>query len=174
MHPFILSSLYILMTSLVKFQPIYTYYNLALKKCDSTSQWTLHGLWPDYNKKVWPQYCRNETINLKYLESYWDDLKKDWTSCEGDASDLILWSHEWNKHGTCVGMNQTQFFSTVLDLYTFVITAGLADTLCNQRHVRFYEWSDQCFIPFNLNFTQIKYEAQMVDCRVVPVKWGGG
>ena len=34
---------------------------------------------------------------LEYMDTYWKDIK-------GDDNDL--WSHEWNKHGTCMRYDQ--------------------------------------------------------------------
>ncbi|CAD6891192.1 unnamed protein product [Tilletia controversa] len=72
---------------------------------------TVHGIWPDYCSGRYPQYCtadsgipeftgpeiraivgKYDAELLKYMDTYW-------TSYNNDPSDL--WSHEFNKHGTC-------------------------------------------------------------------------
>ncbi|KAM0749163.1 ribonuclease T2 [Meredithblackwellia eburnea MCA 4105] len=73
--------------------------------------WTEHGLWADYcteDPHNWPYDCdskrfhtgaelrkilQNETELVDYMEKYW---------IPDAGSTDSFWSHEWNKHGTCV------------------------------------------------------------------------
>ncbi|KAI1625544.1 ribonuclease T2 [Exophiala viscosa] len=75
------------------------------------TSWTIHGLWPDLCAGGFDQFCDdarshediravlqsiNPTITrdlLAYMDAYWLSL---------DGRDNHLWSHEWNKHGTCI------------------------------------------------------------------------
>ncbi|KAL1991374.1 hypothetical protein VTN49DRAFT_5366 [Thermomyces lanuginosus] len=78
--------------------------------------WTIHGLWPDHCDGSFDEFCDSsrEYSNislilvdagrsdlLDYMQTYWKDYQGD------DAS---LWSHEWNKHGTCVSTLETQCY----------------------------------------------------------------
>ncbi len=57
----------------------------------------LHGLWPQ-NNQGWPQDCTNEaldpSIRQKFPELY---------------PSAKLYTHEWEKHGTCSGLTQTKY-----------------------------------------------------------------
>ena len=80
--------------------------------------WTIHGLWPDLCTGGFEQFCNNtrnrspEQIThilstasssshgepthpdlLEYITKHWLSL---------DSRNSNLWSHEWNKHGTCI------------------------------------------------------------------------
>lgn len=57
----------------------------------------LHGLWPQYNQG-WPQNCTTESFDPKMMQQFPDlyPSKK-------------LYTHEWEKHGTCAGLSQTQY-----------------------------------------------------------------
>lgn len=78
--------------------------------------WTIHGLWPDHCDGSFDQYCDshrlynnvseileyfNEMALLSYMKIYWKDYQ---------GSDPTLWSHEWNKHGTCVSTLETSCY----------------------------------------------------------------
>jgi len=96
--------------------------------------WTIHGLWPDHCDAKFNQYCdrsreendivgvlqgAGESSLLSYMDTYWKDIK-------GDDNDL--WSHEWNKHGTCfstigpscvesTGQAVVYYFTSAVDLF---------------------------------------------------------
>ncbi|EPQ30355.1 uncharacterized protein PFL1_01881 [Pseudozyma flocculosa PF-1] len=70
--------------------------------------WTLHGVWPDRCSGGYDASCdssrnhgdiagilrgANATDVLDYMNQYWLDIR---------GNDNSFWSHEWNKHGTCV------------------------------------------------------------------------
>lgn len=70
--------------------------------------WTMHGLWPDHCDGGFDQFCDDTrsynnitevlislgaTDLLAYMNTYWRADR---------GSDEHLWSHEWNKHGTCI------------------------------------------------------------------------
>jgi len=70
----------------------------------------MHGLWPQYEKKGWPQNCSaggklgNETI-----KSMLDVM----------PSEKLI-QHEWTKHGTCSGMDARGYFAKAREAYTAV------------------------------------------------------
>lgn len=72
--------------------------------------WTLHGLWPDNCDGSWEEFC-DDSLNVdsrikpilvdqfKDPELY-EKMARSWKNFNGD--DESLWTHEFNKHGTCV------------------------------------------------------------------------
>ncbi|KAL4873803.1 hypothetical protein BDV12DRAFT_53321 [Aspergillus spectabilis] len=73
-----------------------------------SDSWTIHGLWPDNCDGTYEEFCdesrqysnitaiieeSGRTKLLSYMNEYWKDYSGD---------DESLWSHEWNKHGTCM------------------------------------------------------------------------
>lgn len=85
------------------------------------NQWTIHGLWPSTNsgKDVF-----NCNTSYPFNETQIKDLKKDlehyWPDFLGpDTGEL--WSHEWNKHGTCAGIlpelaGEYNYFKKTMDI----------------------------------------------------------
>lgn len=76
--------------------------------------WTIHGLWPDYCTGGFDAFC-NSTRALSGAHirdiiaaadaagthpGLLDFMDQHWQSMDYEASHL--WSHEWNKHGTCI------------------------------------------------------------------------
>jgi ribonuclease T2 len=78
-----------------------------------SNSWTIHGLWPDLCAGGFEQFCDSDRSHsdikgvisraldgdkragelLGFMGKYWRSY---------DGHDEYLWSHEWNKHGTCV------------------------------------------------------------------------
>ncbi len=100
-------------TSLI---PYFTYY-LALQKCHHNSNYTLHGLWIDYSKGGYPQFCNNTAFDPNELLPIYKNLNRYWGSCYG--SNEGLWEHEWKKHGTCFSpaFSLKEYFNKTLHLY---------------------------------------------------------
>lgn len=69
----------------------------------------LHGLWPQFNRG-YPQSCTTEAFDpqmMKQFPNLYPSAK--------------LYSHEWEKHGTCSGLTQLeyhQFSKTLKDSFT--------------------------------------------------------
>ncbi|GME74786.1 unnamed protein product [Ambrosiozyma monospora] len=70
---------------------------------------TLHGLWPDLCDGSYKQYCDN-SMTIDSAESVLNDfgesdllskMQEVWKDYKGNDDDL--WTHEFNKHGTCLG-----------------------------------------------------------------------
>ena len=82
------------------------YLVLALQKCQGSSTWTLHGLWPE-----WGQNCGSEKFDEAQISSIESDMEKYWLSCpEYSDSNVEFWDHEWSKHGTCTTDSQSSYF----------------------------------------------------------------
>ena len=67
----------------------------------------VHGLWPQY-ERGWPARCRTK--------NYW--LSKNLINTMLDimpSKRLVI--HQWNKHGTCAGVSQQDYFAVTRQLY---------------------------------------------------------
>jgi len=87
-------------------------YRFQMQKCKYNNEFTIHGLWPE-----WDQYCHGENFDLHKIGDVQDRLSDEWPSCVGHHGNSWLWSHEWKRHGTCSGMEQHEFFRKALDLH---------------------------------------------------------
>ena len=84
------------------------------------THFTLHGLWPQYTTTGYPSYCSTEefddsipnTIGWSTMTQYWPDVKYDESSSDYDS----FWSYEWDKHGTCAGLEQLDYFNDAISL----------------------------------------------------------
>jgi ribonuclease I len=85
------------------------------------SNFTLHGLWPQYsNAPGYPSFCTKEpfdpqapaSVGLSTMKNYWPNVK----STGNDPNYSSFWEHEWEKHGTCTGLSQKQYFQDAVDL----------------------------------------------------------
>ena len=93
---------------------------LSLKKCTENSEWSIHGLWLDYNNGTYPQHCSTmefDTIPNDMI----NNMNNYWYSCDGNNHDF--WNHELQKHGSCIRdftdntLTSTTYFNTTLALY---------------------------------------------------------
>jgi Ribonuclease T2 family len=64
----------------------------------------LHGLWPQY-EKGWPASCTSEAFDPKMPKQFPDLYPSS-----------KLFTHEWEKHGTCSGLTQVKFHQLASDL----------------------------------------------------------
>ncbi|XP_039045387.1 ribonuclease 2-like [Hibiscus syriacus] len=93
---------------------------------NSPTEFTIHGLWPDYNDGTWPSCCARARFDVKEISPLMDALEKYWPSLYCSRSSTcfsgkgIFWAHEWEKHGTCsspVIQDEYTFFLTALNVY---------------------------------------------------------
>jgi ribonuclease I len=125
---------------------LYIYYCLALQKWCSTD-YKIHGLWPDYNADSYPSYCSDTPFNLAELQQSpkYESMLENWYDCTYNDT-ISLYEHEWLKHGTCVaaqiGYSQNEYFEKVLELF---------DT---------YKELDVDKICFNLDFERISCDTE--------------
>jgi ribonuclease T2 len=69
----------------------------------------VHGLWPQ-NEQGWPQYCNSAVpVPEETVQGVLDLMP---------ARKLI--HHEWAAHGTCSGLDPSEFFATVRRAYTSI------------------------------------------------------
>jgi len=79
----------------------------------------LHGLWPDTARGQGPEDCPGPAFNASLVT---DQLR-------GIMPSDGLIEHEWTTHGTCSGMNQTDYFSLAIRALQMVkIPAALKTT----------------------------------------------
>ena len=68
---------------------------------------TLHGLWPDGEGAVWPQYCAaTEILSPATIRP---------VLCSTPSPQLV--QHEWAKHGTCMGTTPANYFAMSTKLF---------------------------------------------------------
>lgn len=86
-----------------------------------------HGLWPQYNRGF-PESCDHAQAN--------DLVPRDLVSALSDIMPSAgLMRHEWRKHGTCAGLSQRDYFSTLHNAYQAVIIPPAFRNVTSQRMV---------------------------------------
>lgn len=69
---------------------------------------SLHGLWPDGEGRLWPQYCRDTSLLPQSV------IRQN--MCATPSAQLL--QHEWAKHGTCMGdLRPAAYFGRSTGLY---------------------------------------------------------
>ncbi|XP_054758662.2 ribonuclease Oy-like [Lytechinus pictus] len=69
---------------------------------EGIDDWTIHGLWPSNPGQVGPAFC-NDTwkFDITKISDIEKQMNTSWPNCITDEPYDSLWSHEWDKHGTC-------------------------------------------------------------------------
>ncbi|KAK9866813.1 hypothetical protein WJX84_002204 [Apatococcus fuscideae] len=75
---------------------------------------SIHGLWPNYDRGGYPENCTNELYNPSSVADIRSQMTEAWESYS-EPNDRF-WGHEWECHGTCTKLGQAEFFRTVLSL----------------------------------------------------------
>ncbi|MCR9136237.1 MAG: T2 family ribonuclease [Alphaproteobacteria bacterium] len=112
---------------------------------DTVDRWIIHGLWPDYvTPGKYPSFCTATPYSAEAVASITPQLKQKWPNLifvpESDRAskdvvitDVMLWQHEWEKHGTCallcddVITSQDVYFQHSLDLFSRFDIGGMLD-----------------------------------------------
>lgn len=80
----------------------------------------IHGLWPQYMNGGYPSNCDSEPFSEDAVEAVgMDTMIEMWPNvqdAEGSDDYTDFWDHEWTKHGTCSGLDQTVYFNTTINL----------------------------------------------------------
>jgi ribonuclease T2 len=76
----------------------------------------LHGLWPVYNQGF-PSYCSTEAMSYDLINEY-----------PGVYPNDFLYTHEWEKHGTCTGLDPEEYISVSQQLKDSVIIPATFDS----------------------------------------------
>jgi len=66
----------------------------------------LHGLWPQYEQRGWPQECGTEPVDNAIIESMLPIMP---------SPKLVR--HEWSKHGTCSGLSSKEYFEEAAEAF---------------------------------------------------------
>jgi ribonuclease T2 len=69
----------------------------------------LHGLWPQYDRGF-PANCTNAAFDPSMQQKF-----------PGLYPSTKLYTHEWEKHGTCSGLSQTAYHQLAMDVKTTVV-----------------------------------------------------
>ena len=136
--------LFLFFISPVISEQIYNYYEFAVQKwCSDT--YMIHGLWPQIDSESYPTYCEE----VEYIEPDSDlleSMQQYWKGCDDS-----LWSHEWQKHGSCMkiqnNITENDFFNITLQLFNSY--KYLLDENCNTK-------DDNCIMGcFDLEYNLI-------------------
>jgi ribonuclease T2 len=84
------------------------------EQCSGTRPYAfvLHGLWPQYERKGWPEMC--ETGNKPWVTGETIDSMMDIMP----SRRLVI--QEYKKHGVCSGLDPRQYFSAARQAYTSI------------------------------------------------------
>ncbi len=77
------------------------------EQCEEDHGWILHGLWPQFHRG-YPSYCR--TIERAPSRG----MTADMADIMGTSG--LAW-HQWKKHGTCTGLNATDYYALSREAY---------------------------------------------------------
>ncbi|XP_047326342.1 ribonuclease 1-like [Impatiens glandulifera] len=91
---------------------------------------TIHGLWPNFNNGTYPQTCDlSNPFDKSLISDLIERMQNDWPTLSCPSRDgFRFWGHEWNKHDTCSEnvLDQHSFFEKTLD---FKISSNLLQHL---------------------------------------------
>jgi ribonuclease T2 len=66
----------------------------------------MHGLWPQYEAKGWPEDCTTESVDNATAQSMLSIMP---------SPKLV--EHEWQKHGTCSGLDPKDYFEEATEAF---------------------------------------------------------
>ncbi|MEE6514071.1 hypothetical protein FKM82_022045 [Ascaphus truei] len=104
--------------------------------------WTLHGLWTDKTQMCnnsWHFNCTEIQGILSEMNQWWPDVLH--------PNQSQLWSHEWQKHGTCAASleclnSQLKYFSKGLELYKKVDLNSVLEKSGIKPSTTYYQMKD--------------------------------
>jgi len=106
----------------------------------SSDFFTIHGIWPENLDGSFPQFCGGRRFILNLIEPLILDLDKVWPSNTGRNAGF--WSWEWNKHGSCTGLSQLEYFQQALNYHSdFDMKGALAKSRITPSASRNYTLS---------------------------------
>ncbi|CAH9087303.1 unnamed protein product [Cuscuta epithymum] len=125
---------------------------------------SIHGLWPNYLSGKWPQNCDPQTsLDESQISDMMSAMEQEWPSLACPSSDGVrFWSHEWEKHGTCSGLNQHDYFQKAL---SFKTKANLLQHL-NQAGIRPREGKDYSLEEIKAAIKEGVGFDPFIDCNV--------
>ena len=83
----------------------------ASEQCETPAGWTLHGLWPQY-ERGWPSDCATAQRDPSRRE----------TAAMADimGSGGLAW-YQWRKHGRCTGLDPADYFALARRAYGQIV-----------------------------------------------------
>jgi len=78
-------------------------------QCTASLGFVVHGLWPQYNNNDYPHDCGPEADVSAPIAA----IAQQNTGLAMPPGDVQLFKHEWSKHGTCSGLNMTDYFTAI-------------------------------------------------------------
>jgi hypothetical protein len=100
------------------------YDDLAIKRCPSDLNYSIHGWWPEYGGHSWPSWCNKtkyKDFNLTAIKPLLSEMEKYWYACPEwkNMTDTRFWHHELEKHGSCLNYTVPDFFNHTLNAFKF-------------------------------------------------------
>uniref|UniRef100_A0A1I7TY99 Ribonuclease T(2) n=1 Tax=Caenorhabditis tropicalis TaxID=1561998 RepID=A0A1I7TY99_9PELO len=88
---------------------------------DGTPQWTIHGLWPNFENGSYPQNCHGTPRHFdeNLIKPIEESLVKVWPNLYPKKTIQSFWKHEYDKHGTCA--QSEKLFESELAYFTEVM-----------------------------------------------------
>ena len=84
----------------------------------------LHGLWPQYEGHGWPEDCSTEQIDPAMINQMLPMMP---------SPKLI--EHEWQKHGTCSGLNSKEYFDEAAEAFHAINIPAVYQNLATPLNV---------------------------------------
>ena len=94
-------------------QPEFCYGKTGYYGCSNplpswSTNFTLHGLWPQYSSGGYPSYCTTEPFDPSVPDKVgWTDMTTYWPNAQYATTDPKyddFWEHEWTKHGYAISL----------------------------------------------------------------------
>jgi len=84
----------------------------------------LHGLWPQYEQRGWPEDCSAERIDPSAVSKMISIM----------PSERLI-QHEWTKHGTCSGLTSAEYFEEATEAFHEIKVPAQYQQLASQISV---------------------------------------
>ncbi|GLJ26157.1 hypothetical protein SUGI_0501560 [Cryptomeria japonica] len=84
-----------------------------------SSDFHIHGLWPNMEDGSWPQYCSPHShFDFSQVADLEGELEKEWASLQCPSNNgHKFWAHEWERHGSCaLNLKEHDYFNSTLAL----------------------------------------------------------
>ena len=148
----------VLVVSVVSASPV-KYDDLALKKCKDDHTYSIHGWWPEYTERTYPQWC-NKTVfknfTIANVQALLSDLNR-YACPEWHMTNEQMWFHEINKHGSCISgltmKNVGVYFSHTLEAYkSALLNQPIWFGCCTSSTT-----TTECLLPFDKLLNETKW-----------------
>lgn len=166
----VLTTLFAVPAAAERYRDAFDYYVLALSwnaswceaegdrrgaaQCDPAHEhgWLLHGLWPQYDRGGWPEFCRTpERDPSRSMTAGMEDIM---------GSGGSAW-HQWKKHGRCAGLSAADYYARARTAYGSVERPGLLRELGKDVSIR-ADVVEEAFLEANPDLAP---EDVVVTCR---------